>query len=83
MTDGTCRRRRRHESARCHVVRGRVADEHTLAGQALISNCTACSGGKRIGFIGKSSVLTFNAITAPAEGDYAVIDRIIVAAQPL
>jgi hypothetical protein len=45
---------------------------NTLAGQARISNCTACSGGKKIGFIGKSGVLTFNGISAPVEGDYAV-----------
>ncbi len=45
---------------------------NTLVGQARISNCTACSGGKKIGFIGKSGVLTFNGISAPADGDYAV-----------
>ncbi len=48
------------------------AATNTIAGQARVSSCTACSGGKKIGFIGKSGTLTFNGINAPADGDYAL-----------
>jgi alpha-galactosidase len=48
------------------------ASTNTIGGQARVSNCTGCSGGKKIGFIGKSGTLTFNNITAPADGNYPV-----------
>jgi len=48
------------------------AATNTLAGQAKISSCTACSGGKKAGYVGKSGVLTFNGVNAPADGDYAM-----------
>jgi alpha-galactosidase len=48
------------------------AATNTLAGQARISSCSACSGGKKVGFIGKGGTLTFNGINAPSDGDYAV-----------
>jgi hypothetical protein len=48
------------------------ASTNTLAGGAVVSNCTACSGGKKVGFVGNGGTLTFNNITAPSDGDYAV-----------
>jgi alpha-galactosidase len=48
------------------------AATNTIGGQARISSCTACSGGQKIGFIGKSGTLTFNGINAPSGGDYSV-----------
>lgn len=48
------------------------APTNTIAGQARISNCSTCSGDKKIGFIGKTGTLTFNGVNAPADGDYAV-----------
>ena len=48
------------------------AATNTIGGQARISSCTACSGGQKIGFIGKSGTLTFNGINAPSDGDYSV-----------
>ncbi len=40
--------------------------------QAGISSCSTCSGGKKIGFIGKTGTLTFNAVNATADADCAV-----------
>jgi alpha-galactosidase len=48
------------------------APTNTLAGQAKVAGCTACSGGKKAGSLGKSGTLTFNGVNAPAAGDYAV-----------
>lgn len=46
------------------------ASTNSIGGQARISSCTACSGGKKIGYVGGSGTLTFNGVTAPADGDY-------------
>jgi alpha-galactosidase len=48
------------------------AATNTLAGQAKVASCTACSGGKKAGFIGKSGTLTFNGVNAPTDGDYTM-----------
>jgi alpha-galactosidase len=48
------------------------APTNTLAGQAKVSSCAACSGGKKAGFLGKTGTLTFNGVNAPSDGDYAV-----------
>jgi len=48
------------------------AATNSLAGQARISSCSSCSGGKKVGFIGKGGTLTFNSINAPSDSDYAV-----------
>jgi alpha-galactosidase len=45
---------------------------NAIGGQARISSCSGCSGGTKIGFIGKSGTLTFNGVDAPADGDYTM-----------
>ena len=45
---------------------------NTLAGGARIANCAACSGGKKVGYVGSGGTLTFNNIPATATGDYNV-----------
>ncbi|WP_345626358.1 NEW3 domain-containing protein [Rugosimonospora acidiphila] len=45
---------------------------NTLGGGAKVSNCTACSGGQKVGFIGNGGTVTFNNVTVPAAGDYQV-----------
>lgn len=44
------------------VVEGRAAT-NALAGQVKVSSCTACSGGKKAGFLGRSGTLTFPVTT--------------------
>jgi hypothetical protein len=42
---------------------------NTIAGGARIANCGACSGGKKVGFVGNNAgTLTFNGVTATAAG---------------
>ncbi len=41
-----------------------------LAGGAVISDCTDCSGGAKAGYIGGSGTMAFPSITAPADGSY-------------
>jgi hypothetical protein len=45
---------------------------NTIAGGARISSCSACSGGKKVGYVGSGGTLTFNGIAAPTDGDYNV-----------
>lgn len=46
------------------------ANEHT--GNAGVSDCSACSGGAKIGNLGGDSALTIKNVTAPADGTYLV-----------
>jgi hypothetical protein len=48
------------------------AATNTLAGGAKVSNCTACSGGQKVGFIGNGGTLTFTGVTVPVAGEYRV-----------
>jgi alpha-galactosidase len=48
------------------------APTNMLGGQARVSSCTTCSGGKKIGYIGNSGTLTINDVTAPTDGNYPV-----------
>ncbi len=48
------------------------ASTNTLTGAAAVSNCAGCSGGKKVGFVGKGASLTFNGVTAPSDGNYDV-----------
>ncbi len=41
---------------------------NTLAGQAKIAACSACSGGKKVGYIGLSGTLQFNNVQASSAG---------------
>src|SRR6185437_11690301 len=45
---------------------------NTLAGGATVISCSTCSGGKRVGHIGKGGTLTFNKVNAATAGTYAV-----------
>jgi alpha-galactosidase len=45
---------------------------NTLAGGANVASCSACSGGKKVGYVGSGGTLTFNGVSAPTDGDYAV-----------
>jgi len=48
------------------------APANTLAGGAVVSTCSTCSGGAKVGYVGEGGTLTFNDITAPAAGTYRV-----------
>lgn len=48
------------------------APTNTIAGGARISSCSACSGGKKVGYVGSGGTLTFNDVTAPSDGTYNV-----------
>ena len=48
------------------------AATNTIAGGARISSCSACSGGKKVGYVGSGGTLTFNGIAAPTDGTYNV-----------
>jgi Alpha galactosidase A/Alpha galactosidase C-terminal beta sandwich domain/Carbohydrate binding module (family 35) len=43
---------------------------NTLAGGARVQTCSACSGGAKVGYIGKGGTLRVNQVTAPAAGTY-------------
>jgi hypothetical protein len=45
---------------------------NTLAGGAVVSSCSTCSGGAKVGFVGEGGTLTFNGVTAPSAGTYQV-----------
>jgi chitodextrinase len=47
------------------------AEAGSLSGGASVSDCT-CSGGKKVGYVGGSGVLTMNNIKADKEGTYLV-----------
>ena len=48
------------------------ASTNTIAGGARVSSCSACSGGKKVGYVGNGGTLTFNGVTAPSDGTYNV-----------
>ncbi|TWD83063.1 fibronectin type III domain protein [Kribbella amoyensis] len=48
------------------------APTSTLTGNAGISDCSLCSGGKKIGNIGGDASVTLNGITVPTTGTYLV-----------
>ena len=48
------------------------ASTNTIAGGARVSSCSACSGGKKVGYVGSGGTLTFNGVTAPSDGTYNV-----------
>jgi hypothetical protein len=43
---------------------------NTIESGLVIHNCTVCSGGRDIGFIGNGKSLQFNALSAPNSGTY-------------
>ena len=48
------------------------APANTLAGGAVVSTCSTCSGGAKVGFVGNGGTLTFNGISVPSAGTYRV-----------
>ena len=48
------------------------AAANTLAGGAVVSTCSGCSGGKKVGYVGSGGTLTFQGITVPSAGTYQV-----------
>ena len=48
------------------------APANTLAGGAVVSSCSTCSGGAKVGFVGNGGTLTFNSVSVPSAGTYRV-----------
>ena len=38
----------------------------------MVSTCSTCSGGAKVGFVGNGGTLTFNGISVPSAGTYRV-----------
>ncbi len=45
---------------------------NTIAGGALIANCSACSGGEKVGYVGVGGTLTVNGVNVASSGTYQV-----------
>jgi Alpha galactosidase A/Alpha galactosidase C-terminal beta sandwich domain/NPCBM-associated, NEW3 domain of alpha-galactosidase/Carbohydrate binding module (family 35) len=45
---------------------------NTLAGGAVVQNCSTCSGGAKVGFVGNGGTLTFNNVNVASAGTYRV-----------
>ncbi len=45
---------------------------NTIAGGAKVVTCSTCSGGSKVGYIGKGGTLQFNTINASATGTYVM-----------
>ena len=48
------------------------ASANTLAGGAVAANCTGCSAGRKVRFVGNGGTLQFNGVTAAAAGSATV-----------
>jgi hypothetical protein len=48
------------------------AAANTLAGGAVVSACSTCSGGSKVGYVGNGGTLTVNNVTVPSAGTYRV-----------
>ena len=52
------------------------SSSNTLSGQAAVSNCSLCSGGSKVGYVGgtgsNNGTLTFNNVHVPSAGTYPV-----------
>ncbi|MRT44280.1 carbohydrate-binding protein, partial [Xylella fastidiosa subsp. multiplex] len=48
------------------------ASSNTLAGNASVADCSACSGAKKVGNLYLGGKLTFNDIVVPKSGTYQV-----------
>ncbi|BBA97877.1 hypothetical protein RVR_3833 [Actinacidiphila reveromycinica] len=44
------------------------AAANTLAGGATVADCTGCSGGKKVGYVGNGGTLTFNGVAGGSGG---------------
>jgi hypothetical protein len=45
---------------------------NTLAGGAVVTACSTCSGGAKVGYVGSGGTVTFTNVTAPVAGTYQV-----------
>ena len=43
---------------------------NTIAGGAVVANCSACSGGEKVGYVGVGGTLTFNGVNVASSGTY-------------
>ncbi|MHA6759467.1 glycosyl hydrolase 2 galactose-binding domain-containing protein [Streptacidiphilus sp. PAMC 29251] len=48
------------------------AEAATLAGGTTITNCSHCSGGKKLSYLGNGGTATFTGISEPATGSYTL-----------
>jgi len=46
--------------------------ENTLVGNAIVTSCTGCAQGVKVGSLGNGSDVIFNNVYAPAAGNYAL-----------
>ena len=66
------------------VIYEAEANANAMAGQVKVTSCPACSGGRKVGFIGgnANNVFAMNDITVPANGLYQVqIDYVLKGAR--
>src|SRR5581483_9136264 len=49
------------------------SSSNTLAGGAIVQNCTGCSGGKNVGYIGKGGTLQFNNVNVSSAGTHRLV----------
>lgn len=49
------------------------APGNTLAGGANVAPCSTCSDGHKVGYVGKTGMLTFAKVKAPAPGQYKIL----------
>ena len=49
------------------------SSSNTLAGGALVQNCTGCSGGRNVGYIGKGGTLQFNNVSVSSAGTHRLV----------
>jgi NPCBM-associated, NEW3 domain of alpha-galactosidase/Carbohydrate binding module (family 35) len=45
---------------------------NTIAGGAVVANCSACSGGEKVGYVGVGGTLTLNGVNVASSGTYQV-----------
>lgn len=45
---------------------------NTIAGGAVVANCSACSGGEKVGYVGAGGTFTLNGVNVASSGTYQV-----------
>ena len=50
-----------------------ASSSSTLAGGAVVQSCSACTGGKKVGYVGEGGTLTLNGVSASSAGTYPVL----------
>jgi hypothetical protein len=49
------------------------ASSNTLAGGAVVQTCSACSGGKNVGYVGKGGTLQINNVNVSSAGSHRLV----------